>query len=365
MSQYSSLDLVIRFSSLGDLVLCSAFVNKLSQQSLRNQETSNIPILFVTDQQFVPLLSRFPGELETVGLSKQQYSIAGAFFNGVTVALKTSASYPNLKKVRIYDLHNVFKSMLFSWGLSLGFCLKGIKTKIFRTAKKTLLRTLSIVRGRDLLGPRYVYVDHQNLIPSIDRLGAPHKPQLHVVKQPVTPSIKILLAPDAKHWKKRWPVYHWESLFDKLLSLPKDVQFTVVGGSEALNEDLMEKIVQQSLGRVQNKLGHIPLENLPDIAHEHSFCITGNSAWMHISEAVGRPVISLAGPIVPGFGFSPWNKSSIELHVPLSCRPCTKHGGGPCYRKADLFHACMKQITPERVFQEVKKLLLNHPDIEK
>lgn len=361
------LDLILRFTSLGDLVLCSGFVKKLMLEQKLSEHTFRT--LFVSDANLSPIVQKFPGQCESLGLAKAEYRISKAFITGFnlgkkllkeqTTALSANSPSPifNLSRVRIFDLHHVPKSILFSWGLRLAFALKKIQVEVFRTDKKSFKRLVSVWLKRDLLGQRFVYLDHQKLLSGrnlpnqVPELlsNAPHQNKL---------ARKILLAPDAQHWKKRWPIYHWEELFEKFLDLPKHVSFTLVGSKDCLNEELLENFVARFSGRVNNLLGATELTDLPKVAAEHHVCLSGNSAWMHIAEAVNCPVVSLAGPIVSGFGFSPWKSESVELQIPLTCRPCTRHGGGFCHRQGELFHACMKEIEPRHVFRELEKRLL-------
>src|SRR5690606_39127817 len=108
---------------------------------------------------------------------------------------------------------------------------------------------------------------------------------------------------------------------------------------------------------LRNLLGKTRLEALAGIAAQHQVAVCGNSAWLHIAEAVGTPVVALAGPIVPGFGFSPWLPESVELSVSLPCRPCTLHGDGACHLRGDRHHACMRDISAAQVFQALKERL--------
>ena len=73
---------------------------------------------------------------------------------------------------------------------------------------------------------------------------------------------------------------------------------------------------------------------------------------MHMAAALDRKIVAIFGPTVVEFGFFPFtdNYKVIE-HESLGCRPCSYHGTDSCPQK---HFNCMKEISPERVFQVVK-----------
>ena len=60
-------------------------------------------------------------------------------------------------------------------------------------------------------------------------------------------------------------------------------------------------------------------------------CFIGNdSGLMHLSEAVGVPVVALFGPTVEAFGYYPTLARSKVIERRLSCRPCSRNGKRTC-----------------------------------
>jgi heptosyltransferase-2 len=82
--------------------------------------------------------------------------------------------------------------------------------------------------------------------------------------------------------------------------------------------------------------------------------VSNDSAAAHLAAAAGRPVVVLFGPTVPEFGFAPYGQGHIILQADVDCRPCGIHGGKRCPRKT---FACMRAITPEKVFGAVRSVL--------
>jgi heptosyltransferase-2 len=76
---------------------------------------------------------------------------------------------------------------------------------------------------------------------------------------------------------------------------------------------------------------------------------------MHLSVAVGTPVIAIFGATVPEFGFAPRGEKDIVIETKgLKCRPCAIHGGKSC--PIETFE-CMLSIEPEFVFKKVMNII--------
>ena len=328
--------LIIRFSSLGDIVLCSAFVKKWQELNPAGEMT------FVTFSHFAPLLSQFPAPLNVMGIDK------GGLSHYWRAGWRAGKALTKLPK--IYDLQGNLKSFVFVSAAQLSLFLR-FKSWAWshKTPRQTFKRMLSVLLRRNLLGTRFVYLEHQSLL----NATSPCTPELKIVVKEVRKN--ILLAPDSLHWKKRIPEDLCESVIRNILTTTTD-GITLVGGAQIVSHDLLDKINLEFPGRIHNLLGQTKLAELASIAASHRLCVCGNSAWLHIAETVDTPVLSFAGPIVKGFGFSPWKNQSIELEVDLKCRPCTRHGGGECPFEGERFHACVKQASWQLPLQKMLAL---------
>ena len=134
---------------------------------------------------------------------------------------------------------------------------------------------------------------------------------------------------------------------------PRVRGITLVGGETALTQELRAELS----GHVRDLIGRTSMADLPRLAAESAVIVCGNSAWLHIAEAVDRPAVVLEGPIVPGFGFNARHPRSRRHEVTLPCRPCSKHGQGACDQTGDNYHACMTRINAAEVVHDVLALV--------
>lgn len=73
--------------------------------------------------------------------------------------------------------------------------------------------------------------------------------------------------------------------------------------------------------------------------------VTHDTGLMHIAAALGKPVVAIWGNTTPAFGMYPWQTESIMLeNNDLDCRPCSRLGFREC-PKGHFY--CMKRLTPE------------------
>ena len=341
------LNVVIRLSSLGDIVLTSAFIKSLEG-----------PVLFVTKDEFKSFVEEFMPhrELKTYGISKPP-SFFGWFREGLAFARFLGLYIDSSKQtnVKLYDLHNVTKSNMFLWGLKWGLeknsprvRLTALKTKKHRF--KRWLKLIFKISSPDLKATP-VFKRHLQLLDtpskSTPTLINDRKLSLYVNGDR---ELNILVAPDAQHRKKVWPEEYWHEFLSRINEVNSiKINVKVVAQKKLLTN--IEKYFKNTIHRLEDLQGKTSLLDLAPIASNSHICICGNSAWLHISEAVGTPVISFAGPIAEEFGFSPWMPQSKELKLDLKCRPCSFHGQGSCYNPKQM--ECMRGIKPQDLYAQL------------
>ncbi len=109
---------------------------------------------------------------------------------------------------------------------------------------------------------------------------------------------------------------------------------------------LCEDIARKSGVKPLNVAGNLSLLQSAALAARCTAFLSNDSGMGHVAAAVGTPVVSLFGPTVPDFGFTPYGTSHKVIEVELNCRPCSPHGGNKCPLKT---HDCMQKITVKQV----------------
>ena len=71
----------------------------------------------------------------------------------------------------------------------------------------------------------------------------------------------------------------------------------------------------------------------------------------HLSEAVGLRSAVIFGPTRPDLGFGPWREESRSIHSDVVCSPCSKDGRF-CYRFTGRYE-CLNRVRPEDVMREL------------
>ncbi len=91
----------------------------------------------------------------------------------------------------------------------------------------------------------------------------------------------------------------------------------------------------------------LPLGPLKAALAQAALVVSNDSGPMHLATALGVPVLALFGSTVPAFGFVPAGpRDQILAADELPCRPCSVHGRNRCW----LGHwRCLREITPERI----------------
>jgi len=156
------------------------------------------------------------------------------------------------------------------------------------------------------------------------------------------------MAPVAAWELKRWPMTHWRALLEGLLEAT-GCAVLVFGGpgdaqaAAALTEGLEERTLSLA--------GRTSYLESAWFASRTGLMVSNDTGMSHIAEAVGRDVVVFFGPTSREWGYFPVRPGSVVLQRPLPCRPCTRTGQGRCghpWRKA-----CLEAITPRTALQAV------------
>jgi ADP-heptose:LPS heptosyltransferase len=337
--------LILRFSSFGDVTQCLSVPSRLKELSKEAE------IHWATRDDMAPLVEGHPQVSFVWTLSRQEG------FKGLWRLIQ------NLKKERfshIYDAHNSLRSRLVCLFLTPPLALTRVFDAPLVTRKpKKLFKRFLLFRlhknfyekpfsgQRDLLEPLQKFGLAKTLPPPpqiFPSHAAREKAQALLAERGLRPGEFICLAPSAAHRLKRWPLESWK----KLITLNPEKNFVCLGGPE---DRFIEELTAVDSLRVFNFAGLLSLIESAAVIESSRLLVSNDTGVLHLGEQLGKKTIALMGPAPFGF---PSRPSTKIMEIDLPCRPCSKHGQGPCVNEK--FQRCLVDITPEQVQKELERL---------
>lgn len=324
--------LIIRFSSIGDIVLTTPVIRCLKKQ------VPDAEVHFLTKSSFLPVVEHNP-YIDKIHLLAHSWEL-------MIEELKTE-NYDY-----IIDLHHNTKTLRVKSALkvkSYSFYKLNIEKYIYTSVKLNILPKVHIV-------DRY--------LKTVESFGVKNDGEgldYFIAKEEETKREDIPASHSAGYvacvigaalGTKQWPVHKWKEFCRQLnhpvilLGGPEDV---AAGNEIAALDDI----------KVYNACGKFRLNESADLVKKAKLVVTNDTGLMHIAAAYKKPIISLWGNTVPSFGMTPHYGSGMVPNTivqvnKLWCRPCSKIG----YKKCPLGHfKCMEKIEVEQVLQIVKQSL--------
>jgi lipopolysaccharide heptosyltransferase I len=145
-----------------------------------------------------------------------------------------------------------------------------------------------------------------------------------------------VLVPGARWKTKRWPA----EKFGRLASLLRVK--SVIIGSEG-DKAIADEIVSLSNGKAVSLVGKTELKDLINIIGRARFAVSNDSGPMHIAAALGIPVFAIFGPTDPA-RTGPYGKGhTIIRSDTTSC--------APCFRRSCDDVTCMENISADEVLK--------------
>jgi len=330
--------LVIRLSSMGDVILATPLVRQLR---------ATYPSAIID----VAVAERFADVWKHNPRVSNVFAVPGSQPSGVP------ASYPVPLPSRPYDLVVDLQATARSRALipqGSRSVMRLNKHRLEKLALVYLKRRPSTVtpivqRYRNVIGALPIVVDSDGpevWLPEDSSVGA-------FAREPRAFTGRIAVAPGAHHFTKRWPAERFAALCRELAgqgALP-----VLVGGQGDV--ELCSAVAAISGCSVEDRSGAVSVQDTARILDTCDALVTNDTGVMHLAAARRLPIVAIFGSTVPDLGFAPYGVPHTIVEHEIACRPCTHIGRSACPRGHFL---CMQGITVETVLHAYTELIRRH-----
>ncbi len=304
--------LVIRFSSIGDIVLTTPVLRAIKHQF------PDATIHYVTKRSFTQVLNNNPTIDRLIVIDK---SI------GEVVDDLKKENYTHL-----IDLHNNLRTFILKWKLgkpTYSFPKLNIKKWFFVHLKLNLMpdkhvvqryfqavEKLGVVNGNNACE---FYIDAANEVSVSDTFN-------------LLPKTFVTIAIGAQFATKRMPLQKLNEIIQQI-----EIPIVLIGGDT--DTKLATEIIasNKETKLLYNACGKYNLLQSASIVKQSAVLLTNDTGMMHIASCFQLPIVSVWGNTHPAFGMYPYlpgNRDLFSMHqVPLKCRPCSKIGYNQCPKK--------------------------------
>ena len=327
--------LVVRFSSIGDVLLTTPLLRALRR---RHPEAA---VTFVTKRAMAPLIADNPHVTQVLALEADE------------PIGHLAARVDPFDATHGLDLHGSIRSRAFR--LLVRCRWAGYKKR--RLARTALIATKRNLYSRHVPVAERYFEAAQELDVTPDgeppefflAPAARMRVEQWLTEQQLAGARLAALAPGAAHATKRWPVSHWIALADRLAAA--GYKLVVVGGPEDRG---VAHQIREGGGAAASAAGAFSLQETGALLAKSQVLVSGDTGVMHMATGVGTPVVALFGPTVEEFGFFPYSPRATVLQRALDCRPCSAMGSAQCPLD---HHRCLVDIVPADVAAAVEKLV--------
>jgi len=327
--------LIIRLSSLGDIVLTSSLVFGIKKRF-------DCEIVFVIKKEYRDIARLIHGVDRVITFDKKK----GIFF--------LIREINKEKFDLIVDLSSNIRSRIISF-------LSSAKKKVFY--RKDVIKRHLLLLGINLFGePLHVSKKYFNTIPHIGVKYEDPKLSLDGIDKEdiykrfgLEEGFIVAISPSARHKNKIWDEESYARLIEKIYKEFKP-QIVLLGTEE--ERIIANKIKKICNAPVKDLVGKTNLIELSCLIEKAGLFISGDTGTMHIAYSLGVSCVSLFGPTTRHFGFFPLKGVVVEKD--FSCRPCSLHGGNKC-KLGD--HRCMRNISVDDVMEAIYAVLDRKPYI--
>jgi ADP-heptose:LPS heptosyltransferase len=327
--------LILRLSSLGDLILASSV---LEAPALRNAKVD-----WLLAQEFETILKGHP-QLDRVLCFDRRTG----FFAWIRLCWSLTAhSYSE-----VWDLHSSLRSKilrLIFWIAS----MIGQSSPSFRVLKKERLRYLGYFVFKNLWPLKWrprPWLDlfselagvKVRLRPQLNFLASEGSAPLHKKLEKLAPDFltsqlmtrflghrKLLAVMPSSTWKtKEWPIENWV----KALKEGESLYFPVVLGTskDQSSIELCRRLKTEQIPHL-SLVGQLELNEVAALLEKVDAFVGVDTGLYHLAATLNVSSFVILGPTTEDCGYPAWASTGSSISTRLACQPCGKNGSR-CHR---------------------------------
>jgi ADP-heptose:LPS heptosyltransferase len=316
--------LIIRFSSIGDIVLTTPIIRAIYHQC------PNSEIHFLVKKEFKSVIESNPfiSKIHTFEKNDKNFiqNLRDENFTYVIDLHKNARSQKVIRTLKVPFF--TFNKLNFKKWIFVNFKINNLPLKHIVDRYFEGIADLGIqndYQGLDFFVPDNSHFDIDDL-PAVFEDGF------------------VTVTLGSMHGTKRIPA-------DKIVEISRILHKPVVllGGKDVVHEG--EEIANSIPDRVYNACGKLTLFQSASLIELSSCLMASDTGLMHIGAALKVPVAVLWGNTVPEFGMYPYMPQHTEFYrnfetTTLHCRPCSKLG----YKRCPRGHfSCMKSLDTQEI----------------
>ncbi len=327
--------LIIRLSSLGDVVLTQPVVHRI------HKFFPEARIYYLTKEFCTAIVESFNLPVNVIIYQK---------------SLLWHLQLPVMGFDCVFDLHNKFSSWLiklctpFSRHFTYHKKHRLRRLIIRHKAKQQIHSTLDLYASAlqkaarklqqpglavKLTNPKLFVTEEKISISEINELRASHKKL-------------IALFPGAVHPTKRYPAECFGQVINQSSA---DYHYLLLGSVNDIK--LAEQIHIMAPLKSTDLCGKFEIKTIIMTLNLADGVISNDSGPMHLAAALEKPQIAIFGATHPSLGFYPLNPKAVVLVKNLECQPCSLHGQEKCPRG---HFDCMRKIKPDEIISALDGL---------
>ncbi len=161
----------------------------------------------------------------------------------------------------------------------------------------------------------------------------------------------LALCPGAEFGEsKRWPAAHFAEVAERKIREGWQVWLFGSKNDHLVGQDIVQRLIPGLREEVVNLAGETSLAEAIDLLSCADAVVSNDSGLMHVSAALGRPLVAVYGSTSPAF--TPPLSDRVEtVRLGLECSPCFD-------RTCRFGHNnCMRELLPEQVVEALERLV--------